>query len=83
MMIWSSFAADGYCEGLAYSDNGSIAGKWYHDERLLFKKDGGHGMIFKTFEGKMQFICHQPNKSPLERAAMVGLVERDDSLFVE
>ena len=83
MMIWSSFAADGYCEGLAYSDNGSIAGKWYHDERLLFKKDGGHGMIFKTFEGKMQFICHQPNKSPLERAALTPLAERDDTLWVE
>lgn len=81
LMIWSSFAAEGYCEGLAYSDNGSILGKWTHDERLLFTKDGGHGMIFRTHDGELRFICHQPNRSPFERATMSVLVEKASSLY--
>ena len=61
LIIWSSFAHGGYCEGISYSDNGSITGNWIHDERLLFEADGGHGMIFTTLEGELIFICHQPN----------------------
>ncbi|MBQ8509151.1 MAG: family 43 glycosylhydrolase [Clostridia bacterium] len=82
MMIWSSFAADGYCEALAYSDNGSITGKWSHDQRLLFTKDGGHGMIFRDKGGALQFVCHQPNGGTLERAHLTELCEKDDTLWV-
>jgi len=82
-MIWSSFAAEGYCEALAYSDNGSITGNWMHDERLLFHRDGGHGMIFKTFDGELKFVCHQPNVGPLERCTLTGLCETDDTLYVK
>lgn len=83
VMLWSSSAKDGYCEALSYSDNGSIFGNWSHDERLLFSKDGGHGMIFNKLDGTLTFVCHQPNKNPLERPFFVELCEKDDTVFVK
>ena len=81
LMIWSSFAQGGYCEGIAYSDKGSITGNWIHDERLLFEADGGHGMIFTTLEGELKFICHQPNKCPEERPHMVSLKDIGNTIY--
>ena len=67
MMMWSSFSKGNYVEAIAYSDNGEIDGKWYHDDKLLFEKDGGHGMLFKTNEDKLMFVMHSPNITPDER----------------
>ncbi len=83
LMIWSSFAREGYCEALAYSDNGRIDGRWIHDERLLFSKDGGHGMIFESYDGELYFICHQPNTTPLERPCLTKLEEKDNTLIIK
>lgn len=83
LMIWSSFSKQQYCEAIAYSDNGSIFGKWIHDERLLFDKDGGHGMIFTTYNGENIFIQHMPNNTPNERPCMYKLEEKDDTLFIK
>lgn len=81
LMIWSSFAQGNYCEGIAYSDNGSITGNWIHDERLLFAEDGGHGMIFKTTEGELKFIFHQPNNSPNERPRVISLCDVGNTIY--
>ena len=81
LMIWSSFAQGKYCEGIAYSDNGSITGNWIHEERLLFAEDGGHGMLFRTLEGELKFIFHQPNASPDERPCVISL--RDSGNTIE
>ncbi len=75
-MIWSSFAEKGYLEAVICSENG-IRGPWKHSEDLLFEQDGGHGMIFRTFEGDLKFICHQPNKTPLERPVIVDIEEKN------
>ena len=65
--IWSSFSKDGYVETIARSDNKKIDGNWTIDEKLLFEKDGGHGMIFKDFENNLNFVYHTPNDTPNER----------------
>jgi len=83
IMVWSSFSKHEYCQGLAYSDNGSVLGNWIHDDRMLFEKDGGHGMIFRTNEGKLQFILHSPNVSPNERPCLFDLEEKDDTLYIK
>ena len=83
VMLWSSCAKDGYCEALSYSDNGSITGKWSHDSRLLFFRDGGHGMIFKSLDGELLFTCHQPNKTSAERPCFIRVSERSDTLYAE
>ncbi len=83
LMLWSSFSNEGYCEAISYSDNGSIKGNWYHDERMLFKKDGGHGMAFHDLDGNLRFTLHSPNVRSLERPAIFYLEEKDDTLYVK
>ena len=82
LMIWSSFSKNQYCEALSYSDNGSILGNWIHDDRLLFGSDGGHGMLFKSFEDELMFIQHMPNDTPNERPCLFKIIEKDDTLFI-
>ena len=43
LMIWSTFAKDGYCIAIAESKNGLLSGPWKHQPELLFKQHGGHG----------------------------------------
>lgn len=70
LSIWSSFSKNGYLEAIARSSNGKIDGKWTIDDTLLFEKDGGHGMIFKGYDGNDYFVFHTPNISPSERPAI-------------
>lgn len=65
--IWSSFAKGEYVEAISRSSNGSIRGKWTIDNKLLYEKDGGHGMIFTDLDGKSRFTYHYPNNTPNER----------------
>lgn len=65
--IWSTFIGGEYVEVIARSDDGTISGKWSVDKKPLYDKDGGHGMIFRTFDGAYKFVFHVPNCSPLER----------------
>ena len=67
--IWSSYYNGEYCEAIARSDSGSIFGKWSIDDKLILEKDGGHGMVFKDFDGNYNFLFHQPNDTPNERPA--------------
>lgn len=63
LSIWSSFYKGEYCEAVARSSNGKINGEWTIDDKLIYEKDGGHGMIFE----KKYFIFHTPNETPKER----------------
>lgn len=65
--IWSSFSKGEYVEAISRSDNGSIKGKWTIDKKLLYEKNGGHGMIFIDLNGKSNFVYHSPNETPKER----------------
>ena len=81
IMLWASFSDSGYVEALAASDNGSINGKWEHIG-LLFHENGGHGMLFHTFDGSLKFILHQPNSSPNERPRLFDVVDDGDTLRI-
>ena len=78
-MFWSSFRDDGtglqYAEGVALSKNG-VLGPWEHREPL-FERDGGHGMIFRDKQGKLNFVLHRPNVGPLERPRFFPLEKKD------
>lgn len=66
-MIWSNFLKDsGYCVLQCKSMSGKITGPW-RMHTPLFRGDGGHGMLFKTFAGQLMLSLHQPNRSPHER----------------
>lgn len=67
LMLWSNFDTDGYCVGIAKSDNGRLDGKWIHEEKQFYsgsmgEYEGGHGMVFTGFDGKMYFSFHSPNQ---------------------
>ncbi len=59
--IWSTYTAKGYAELVSVSGNGDIDGNWRLLDTPMSNSDGGHGMIFETFEGEMRFVMHKPN----------------------
>ncbi|MCQ2446175.1 MAG: glycoside hydrolase family 43 protein [Clostridia bacterium] len=76
-MFWSSFSNGNYAEGMAVSESGSVLGPWKQIAEPLFEKDGGHGMLFKTKEGKLMFSLHRPNLNPMERPCFFELKRED------
>jgi GH43 family beta-xylosidase len=81
LMIWSSFGDEDYSVGIAESVSGKIAGPWKQQERPLFTGDGGHGMIFRSFDGRLMLSLHKPNNDPDERAHFYELTDTGDSLI--
>jgi len=77
LMLWSSFGAGGYAQGVARSTSGRIMGPWVQDPRPLYAEDGGHGMLFRTFGGRLMLSLHKPNKTPDERPLFLPLHEED------
>ena len=76
IMIWSSFDKNGYVEAVAYSKDGTVNGEWAHCEKTMSAVNGGHGMIFKSFEGKLNFVMHYPNEPyGAERAQITEIKE--------
>ena len=67
LMLWSNLLDKEYRVGMAYSKDGRVDGEWIQIEEPLFTKaiggkyDGGHGMIFKGFDGKLYLAIHSPN----------------------
>lgn len=80
LMIWSSLVGDKYVEAISYSDNGEINGNWKHSDELLFSENGGHGMIFESFEKEKYFVFHSPNITPNERPCLIKIAEKDNTL---
>lgn len=81
LMIWSSFSDGNYAIGISESVTGSVKGPWKHQPKPLFKKDGGHGMIFKKLDGQLCLVLHQPNApAGAERARIFILEDCGDTL---
>ena len=84
-MIWSNTVRrrgkkdPDYCIFVRTSSSGKLAGPWSKDE-LLFGKDGGHGMIFRGFDGRLMLTLHQPNSIPNERMALFEIEDTGVSL---
>ena len=74
LCLWASFSDEGYTEGVAVSGNGEIDGVFTQAEPL-FRKDGGHGMVFRDLEGSLRMTLHSPNKHLLERPCFYRLTE--------
>ena len=75
LMIWSSFKNGDYAIGIAESTTGKIIGPWRQQENLLFDKHGGHGMIFKTFDGRLCVVLHAPNSPSGQERAHIFEIE--------
>lgn len=80
LMLWSSFRNRQYAQAIARSTNGDILGPWIHEPAPIYESDGGHGMIFTTFDQQTMLALHTPNKTPNERPIFLKLHENGGSL---
>ena len=57
-MIWTSWIYDVYTQGVAYSESGTLDGPWIQEKEPITPSNFGHGMLFKTFDGKTLMSVH-------------------------
>jgi hypothetical protein len=69
--------------GVCRSESGHVLGPWHQLPDPISAEDGGHGMIFETFEGQLMLTFHSPNKTPDERAVFVEIVEGDGRIHLK
>jgi beta-xylosidase len=84
LMLWASYmknelGRDGYVQTLARSKSGEIQGPW---EQLppLIGNDSGHGMLFRSFDGKLMLVLHQPFRNA--RGKLYEMEDTGDGLRV-
>jgi hypothetical protein len=80
LMLWSSIGTSGYAMGFARSASGTVLGPWQQVPDPLWAEDGGHGMIFRHFDGRLMLTFHRPNNTPEERAVFLEITDEGDSL---
>ena len=61
-MIWTSWVYNVYTQGVAYSQSGTLDGPWIQEKDPITPPNYGHGMLFKTFEGKTLMAVHSHKK---------------------
>ena len=62
-----------------HAATGKLAGPWTKDE-ILYHKNGGHGMLFRTFDGKLLLTLHQPNSGEAERMKLFEIEDTGHTL---
>ena len=78
-MMWTSWIYDVYTQGVAYSESGTLDGPWIQEKQPITPPNYGHGMLFRTFEGRLLMSLHS-HKSVNGRTVRVPrLFEVDDS----
>lgn len=82
VMLWSTMGEAGYAMGYAVSESGTILGPWRQSPAPLFGKDGGHGMLFRDFDGRLLMTLHTPNETPHERPTWVEVTACEAGLCV-
>lgn len=82
LMLWSSFRGGNYAQGIAVSKSGHLLGPWEQEPAPLYERDGGHGMIFTAFDGRLYLALHAPNHTPEERPVFLELAEEDGRLSI-
>jgi len=80
LMLWSSVGRTGYAMGIARSETGEVTGPWRQLAEPPWEKDGGHGMIFRAFDGRLFVTLHTPNKTPNERPIFLEIEETADGV---
>ena len=57
-MLWSGWGEERYLNLVCYSESGTIAGPWVQEPKPFLGNNSGHGMLFRTFEGKLMYVVH-------------------------
>ena len=82
-MLWSSWGEHRYVQGIAYSTSGSIKGPWVQEQEAFKGDNSGHGMLFRTFEGKLLFIIHHAEPGGPRRPQLWDVDDSGDTLVLK
>lgn len=80
LMLWASFINNVYAQGIAKSMSGKVTGPWIQEDKPIYENDGGHGMVFQTFDQTLMLTLHAPNDTPLERPLFIKLSESNGKI---
>jgi beta-xylosidase len=78
-MIWTSWIYAVYTQGVAYSSSGTLDGPWIQEQEPITPPNFGHGMIFKTLQGKLLMAVHSHQDINGHYRRIPHLFEVDDS----
>jgi hypothetical protein len=78
-MIWTSWIYDVYTQGVAYSASGTLDGPWLQENDPITPPNYGHGMLFRTFDGKLLMSVHSHRKVDGRYLRVPHLFEADVS----
>jgi hypothetical protein len=78
-MLWTSWVYDEYVQGVAYSESGTLDGPWVQEDEPITPPNFGHGMLFRTFEGKLLMSVHSHRSVNGRFIRIPHLFEVDDS----
>jgi GH43 family beta-xylosidase len=81
-MLWSSWGAGRYLQGVAYSESGTIDGPWLQEEKPLVGNNSGHGMMFTTFEGKRLLVIHHAEENGPRKPQLYEIDDSGDKLVL-
>jgi len=78
-MIWTSWVFNDYTQGVAYSESGTLDGPWVQEKEPITPPNYGHGMLFRTLEGKLLMSVHSHKSDNGRTVRIPWLFEMDDS----
>lgn len=79
-MLWTSWVFNVYTQGVAYSQSGTLDGPWIQEKEPVTPPNYGHGMLFRTFEGKLLLSVHSHQEGKDGRTIRIPhLFEVDDT----
>ena len=78
-MIWTSWVYNVYTQGVAYSSSGTLDGPWVQEKEPITPPNFGHGMLFRTLQGKLLMAIHSHEDINGHYRRIPHLFEVDDS----
>jgi hypothetical protein len=81
-MLWASWGAHRYVQGVAYSESGTIDGPWIQEKNGLKGDNSGHGMMFTTFEGKRLLSIHHAEGDGPRKPQLYEIDDTGDKLVL-
>ena len=81
-MLWSTWGKERYLQAVCYSESGTIAGPWVQEPEPFLANNSGHGMLFRTFEGKLVYIVHHAEGDGPRKPEMWNVDDSGDKLIL-
>jgi len=78
-MLWTSWVFGDYTQGVAYSESGTLDGPWIQEKEPITPPNFGHGMLFRTLDGKLLMSVHSHKNVNGRTIRIPHLFEVDDS----